>query len=709
MRDELPHKYIKHVVVLMLENRGFDHLMGWLYPALLGAPTPKVVPAGDQRPFMGLSGLTAEQLDLLKNPLPNENGSLPINKGARSPKTPAFNTGESFEHIMNQLWSAEEPAPTWLNPVKRAAFMQQHFGPNPPPPPMTGFVLDYDEETFAITGEHFAREDLSEVLDTYTPEQVPVLSGLARGYAVSDEWFCSVPSQTNTNRAFSMTGTSRGLVNNSFYDPESWQLAPARVTLGGKSHADALPVSTRSLFEVLQEANFNWKVYWQAPWPPRGLTGFTWQYTRTMIPLLGDKQFDNNFVSFDASDPDNVFFEAARRGDLPAVSWIEPRWGGGLSWKMSDSWKPRAVGNDYHPVSDTTTGEDFVMDVYLALSQSPAWNETLLVITFDENGGTYDHVAPPPAVPSGLDGCPLPHPPIDRHDMDAATRTQFGYDFTQYGVRVPTLLVGPCVPAGTLFRSDKQASDGTPIPYDHTSIIATILTLAQIPPTDWAMGERVANAPTFDSPELLGEPVVREPAAAALSVPFLRSGDAPLTYDTDYVFEFLGDIWRTQPGPLYLTAHGSGVRGVFKYPTLTSDPTKALSFRLEPAVRGPMPPAVRNMAKVLLKTTEPSLAGTTPFFTVNHTNPDAFYDHDKGAPSHWQIRLLGSRYARDEVCVNDYVFFVCQLPPPALLPGMVAPDPFQRLCSDTQRPGFVTTRAGEWALWRIRPPPPPKS
>ncbi|WP_306790115.1 alkaline phosphatase family protein, partial [Escherichia coli] len=89
-------------------------------------------------------------------------------------------------------------------------------------------------------------------------------------YAVSDEWFCSVPSQTNTNRAFSMSGTSRGMVNNSFYDPPTWNPGVkifSKLSPGEISNADALPITTRSLFEVLEQNNCTWKVYWQDTWP----------------------------------------------------------------------------------------------------------------------------------------------------------------------------------------------------------------------------------------------------------------------------------------------------------------------------------------------------------------------------------------------------------------------------------------------------------
>ncbi|MFN3536850.1 MAG: alkaline phosphatase family protein, partial [Brevundimonas sp.] len=247
MKTQLPGPGVKHVVVLMLENRGFDHLMGWLYDDKV---QPRHIDGreGEDQAFMGLSGLDKQALADLANPTPS-GGVLPINKGARSPKTPAYNTGESFEHIMNQLWTKGLKPEAWFNREAREALIQKMVGDHQPT--MRGYVLDYNLDVQQHMKISLGKDDLSEVLDTYTPEQVPVLSGLARYYAVSDEWYCSVPSQTNTNRAFSLSGTSRGMVNNSFYDPDTWNPGVKVMRWWeGKSHSDELPVSTRCLFEV---------------------------------------------------------------------------------------------------------------------------------------------------------------------------------------------------------------------------------------------------------------------------------------------------------------------------------------------------------------------------------------------------------------------------------------------------------------------------
>jgi phospholipase C len=701
MKDQLPNAAVKHVVVLMLENRGFDHLMGWLYNA---NENPNIVGA-DNAPFQGLSTIPDPQLQGMANPSPL-GGTVQINKGARSPKTPAYNTGESFPHIFNQMWGGGFPPAAWKDATTRNDIITQLRQQGQPK--MDGYVKDYYEDVLHHCKKGLGATELSEVMDIYLPCQMPVLSGLARYYAVSDQWFCSVPSQTNTNRAFSMTGASRGMVSNSFYDPptDNWGINNIlKPNSEGVSNADALPVSTRSLFEVLEQSSYSWRYYFQDWWPPYDVTlwKLKWQYARTMIPFLANPQFDANFVKFAATDAQNRLFTDIRNGTLPAVSWIEPKWGGGPQWDT----KFRAVGNDYHPVSDTTTGEDFVMDLYNELTSSPAWNDTLLVITFDENGGTYDHQYPPQATPTYLDACPLPQPTDWKH-MDPTTRTQYGFDFAQFGVRVPTLLISPRVPQATIFRSN------TNVPYDHTSLIATILTLAQVDKRAWELGARTDAAPTFEG--LVQGPVRNgiDPSQG-LRAP---SDEAPdpnavaVQTNTPYVLEYIGNAWGvTASARCYLGPSSMGKIPVpsYYYPTLVTDVNQAVQFQLigDGGVGAPAP--IQNMSIVRLMTTEASKMGLV-LLTVNNELPWVYYGSNGGADgAKWQIRILNSRNRGDQVRTSDRFYFVSRLQPGSAqtLSERTTPDPLQRLMPYPKDPQYATTQAGEWALWRIAPAPPP--
>jgi phospholipase C len=114
--------------------------------------------------------------------------------------------------------------------------------------------------------------------------------------------------------------------------------------------------------------------------------------------------------------------------------------------------------------------------LYEAIVQSPQWQRTLFVITFDEHGGNWDHVPAPAAVP-----------PDDRVSKS-------GFRFDRMGVRVPAILVSPYVRPGTVFR----APTGSTYELDHTALIATLLKWAGIDPASAGMGRRVAAAPTFE-------------------------------------------------------------------------------------------------------------------------------------------------------------------------------------------------------------------
>jgi phospholipase C len=96
--------------------------------------------------------------------------------------------------------------------------------------------------------------------------------------------------------------------------------------------------------------------------------------------------------------------------------------------------------------------------VYYALQSGPGWNDTLLVITYDEHGGNFDHVPPPW-------GAVAPDNSIG----------EFGFDFSRFGVRIPALLVSPRIAPGTVFR----AKQGT---IDHTSVLKTIELRWNVPP-----------------------------------------------------------------------------------------------------------------------------------------------------------------------------------------------------------------------------------
>jgi len=402
----MPMRNIKHVVVVMFENRSFDTMLGGLY--MDGSTPAHFLPAASaERPFDGLKAG-------LSNPT-KAGGTIAATMPASTATVPDPDPQETFANVRIQL-----------------------LGSAPGAPPMSGFVQDY--ETTSTT-------DASQVMQCHSPDQLKVLSALARAYAVSDAWFASVPSQTWPNRAFAHAGTSNGHVDNgSPPDPLDWQV--------------------RTIFNVLGDVGASWAVYSAAFVAP--------SLTLTMFPTLWGAKYRPNFQRFSA------FVSACQNNTLPQYSFIEPRF-------LLDP-------NDQHPPHDVYAGERFLYEIWHALSTSPAWPETLLVITYDEHGGTYDHVLPPAnAVP--------PDAASDPGDQN------FGFD--SFGVRVPAVVVSPYIAPGTVFRSPGAT------PYDHTSILATLRDWLGIAPADMLASKRVAAAPTLAPLLTLDAPRADLPAIAA--------------------------------------------------------------------------------------------------------------------------------------------------------------------------------------------------
>jgi len=419
---------IDHVVVLMLENRGFDSVLGYLYRN--GAPPSRFIPAGGP-PFQGLDGLV---LPTQTGRFRNVEVSASPHPAVRGPDSPGRDPGEPFHHVNVQLFGEADP-------------------PAGATPTMTGFLADYCQ---VLDGEG-TTEVCKDILASFTPADLPVLSGLARTYAVSDAWFSSVPTQTNANRAFSLCGTSLGLVDNGWLSGDP---------IGDEFDLDRFDAPT--IWNQLAAAGLSWKLVFNADYPPI-LPLYTKPYTWLAFPQL--QALEGAADNLQRIEP---FLADAREGRLPAFTYIEPAWGG-LAWILAGY--AYIDGNDYHPPQDVSHSEDMLRAIYDALrAHRPTWERTLFVVYFDEHGGTYDHVAPPATV--------APWGPA------TGVTTEYDFGFDRLGVRVPCLLASPWIDEQTVVRSN------TAIPFDHTSVLAGLL--------DWqgldrssVLGARVAAAPSF--------------------------------------------------------------------------------------------------------------------------------------------------------------------------------------------------------------------
>jgi phospholipase C len=445
------HARIRRIVYLMLENRSLDNVLGWLYEN----DSPAHVYPPDSSPHF--DGLHRDNFTLDAK---GEKHHIIRGTGGRH-AVPRFDPNEVYEHVTYQLFE------TNLTPQRDTDAANTPRGPTMPT--MGGFYKDYAKWY----------RDNDEIMMSYTPQDLPVLNMLARRFAVSDRYFSSVPTETNCNRAFAAAGNSLGLTDRG--ELRAW-------VNNRNSSRLARPGGTqfcgRTIWNVLDEQGQNLPSDWmifnsKGNWLENLLGAEGYRYSRRIFERLQDSRFDPHFaeVGSTTESADNTFFGMIKRGTLPRFSFIEPSWtlpyGPGLG----------PNGSDYHPPGDIRKGERFLRELYEALSGNPEiWNSLLLIINFDEHGGTYDHVPPPwTAVPPWLDNGDTPTPKSFEQD----------FRFDRFGVRVPLILVSPFVRQGTVFRADGE------IPFDHTSALATVLHLMGVEKQHWRLGARVDRAPLF--------------------------------------------------------------------------------------------------------------------------------------------------------------------------------------------------------------------
>ncbi|MBF0276077.1 MAG: hypothetical protein HQK84_12675, partial [Nitrospinae bacterium] len=403
-----PMGKIDHVVVLMLENRSFNCLMGYLYDDQ-NKPKHFVTSPDTKNPvFNGVADKELYNFD-------NNGNKINVHKAPYETQLdmtfPNPDPGEEYDHVMTQM----------------------NKGKNADGKKMMGFVQDYIDAMQTADGwmeeKNPTIEEYSRILGCYPPEATPVLSGLARDFAVSDEWHCSVPSQTFCNRSFFHSASSHGFVTNSDY--VKW-----------------INNDQKTIYNLLSENNIDWRVYWD-------IQDVFGSLTRLIHPPLYSKRYDSNFRSYGhdyraEEDPaQDRFRKDCAVGDLPAYTFIEPR----LFFNHNDMHPP--VFSNTMIDSSILAGEELVNKVYEDLFiHGKKKDSTLLIITFDEHGGCYDHVYPPKTVP------PVKNPTYP---------LQENFQFDQMGVRVPTLMISPWIKKGTVFRSTEPGKA-----LEHTSVIKTV-------------------------------------------------------------------------------------------------------------------------------------------------------------------------------------------------------------------------------------------
>ena len=336
---------LKHVVVLMMENRSFDHMLG-----ALKAQDPRID---------GLSG--------------NE---------ANPDTTGAMIKVEPLAEYQSQL----DPDPDHHFPGVDIQLFNGTQG-NPRVPNMQGFIRDYFTQTKDVNHSQ-------KIMYYFPPEKVPVITTLARKYAVFNRWFSSIPGPTICNRAFAHFGTSFGKVDlNVFYLGDPYL----------------------SIYERMLHAGRTAKVYYYD------------QQSSTMALVFLLKNQPNLFATYDQ------FIADCKAGTLPEYSFIEP------NYNDHDGDGGEELASDQHPDHNVQAGEIFIASVYNAIRENPTlWESTALLVVYDEHGGIYDHVPPPACMPDGFTA------------SGDATGTGAPFAFDRLGVRVPAVLISPWIPEATV-------------------------------------------------------------------------------------------------------------------------------------------------------------------------------------------------------------------------------------------------------------------
>jgi phospholipase C len=386
---------IDTIVVLMQENRSFDHMLGYLS---VGKPRSKV------------EGLTGREFNTTE-------GNIRVQARPLAFPDFGFSPAHDFGEVKDQI--ADGAMSGFLTSYRKRWDQAPLEGPNQKTP-----------------------------LSYYTDQHLDVTAFLERHYLICNRWFCSFPGGTQPNRFSTLSGQTP--ITDNFPVP----------------HPEIGYVQLPTLFEQLSSAGVDW-VYYEHD---VGFLRFYDRYRvdgRRVVPIdrPGDTEGDG-------------FYARARNGTLPPVTFIDPNF---------VDIPPLRTANDDHAPAHVRLGQELIASVHDALVRQPMdrFARTLFVLTYDEHGGFYDHVAPPGTrafqppktttdnAPTSIGPGRMPPRVVPRVHPDASS----------YGARVPTIVISPRV----------AANDVTNIEFDHTSIAKTIL-LRFLGSEFQPLGQRMAQA-----------------------------------------------------------------------------------------------------------------------------------------------------------------------------------------------------------------------
>jgi phospholipase C len=438
--------------------------------------------------MLGLSGIRG-----IRHASPTDSNTYrghtyPVGSGG-APASMTTDPGHEFCDVLEQLCSPVVTHTPWQ--------------PYPQAITNAGFVANYATTRSEITPNNpnlptqAAFGDVMKCFDT--PRQLPVIYQLATEFAVCDQWFASIPGPTWPNRFFVHGASSGGWADS----PTGLSIAKWMLPGGGFRYP-----SGSSIFDALDKAGKLWRVYVDEKGPEGGgipqvaaLKGITY--------LLNTKSFTS--------------FQSDLQGLYPyTYTFIEPNYGDVIGGSYKD-------GSSQHPMDGVARGEELIKATYEAIRNSPLWNSSMLIITYDEHGGFYDSVKPGSA-PAPNDGSP-----------QDGTINASGFLFDHYGVRVPAVIVSPLIPKGTVDHTV----------YDHTSVLATLERLYGILPlTDRDSQAKdfrhllTESSPRTDCPTTLNNPAPVPSMALRSDAALTDMGHQPLP-DAGNVHGLLSILLKT--------------------------------------------------------------------------------------------------------------------------------------------------------------------
>lgn len=471
-----PQSRIKHVVVLMLENRSFDHVFGFFKPA-----------AGQTiENLHGPNAALSNRLDPSK-PASTSNPSFAVSHPAPFAVHDKEGPSHSFAAVCVQLCN-DKDGPSSASPVRN-----------------NGFVRSYSDDLLRRT-HTVAHDTVAEVMASFDSTQLPAINQLAREFCLCDHWFCEVPGPTMPNRMFIHAATSEGYVHNAF----------------------KRDFTSKTIYELVVGKGLTWCTYFHD-------LNEVLQFKNLGMAPAHFRRFDQRWASDVA------------KGDLPNYVFILPRFN---NMKAAPGHAAQPA-NSQHAPEDVRFGEHLIADVYDALAANHAlFKDTVLIVTYDEHGGFFEHVAP--AAAPNPDGQNSPNPDDDAHFQVPS------FAFDRLGLRVPCVIVSPWIKKGIVENRRLQ----------HTSVIKTATELFGLA---GPLNARDASAKSFadlftqlstargagDMPATLTRPSLASVVTSVVAGVEVDSADEPLDSLTEEWVKGFAELMARRTGATLLGAAAS--------------------------------------------------------------------------------------------------------------------------------------------------------